>query len=70
LPPAEKLIQAVRDCLSESALPVLAMDVLLSKLRSKGIDVTGEWCLEQIGKNQNVVALLPARDGFIVKLVV
>lgn len=63
------LIPAVRRCLMESALPVLTMEVLLSKLREKGIDICLEWCLEQIGKNQNVFSLLPIGNGYMVALV-
>ena len=69
-PPVNELLRAVRDCLSESTFPVLPMETLMAKLREKDINVTPEWCLEQLGKNQNVVNLLPSRDGYIVKLVI
>jgi hypothetical protein len=69
-PPTDKLIEAMCTCLSESTFPVLTTEVLLAKLNEKGINVTLEYCLEQIGKNQNVISLLPAKDGFMVKLVV
>ena len=69
-PPPDELIRAVRECLIESTIPVLKMEALLPKLRDKGITVTREWCLEQIGKNQNVFCLLPTVDGFSVCLVV
>ena len=69
-PTIDELIRAVRECLVESTIPVLKMEALLPKLRDKGIIVTREWCLEQIGKNQNVFCLLPAGDGFSVCLVV
>jgi hypothetical protein len=45
------------------------METLLAKLADKKVNVTPEYCLEQIGKNQNVISLIPTRDGFMVKSV-
>jgi hypothetical protein len=67
LPTERDLIDAIRTCLVESAFPILAMETLIAKLSEKGINVTREYCLEQIGKNQNVISLIPSRDSFMVK---
>jgi len=66
-PQVEVLINAILDCLSESNFPLLSMENLMTKLDEKGIHVTREWCLEQIGKNQNVVSLIPTGNGYMVK---
>ncbi len=71
-PPPQPLpsIDAICKCLAECTFPILAIDALVTKLQEKGIKTTKESCLEQIGKNQNVISLIPSRDGFVVKLVV
>ena len=69
-PMDEELIEAMRASFSECVFPILKMQTILVKLHEKGINVTQEHCLEVIGKNQNVINLIPANDGFMVKLVV
>ena len=68
--PPDQLIEAVRACLDECVFPVQKMEFVLAKLHEKGINVTLEYCLEQIGKNQNVISLIQVRDGYMVKPVV
>ena len=68
-PPVEKFINAVQYYVEQSPLYHMPLDFLIEKLREKGFDVTPEWCLEQIGKNQNKVKHLRSKDGYIVKLV-
>jgi hypothetical protein len=68
LPSSHELIQAMKDCLLANPLRVMKIERLLEKLHEKGIHVTQEYCLEQIGKNQNVFSLIPVMDGFMVKL--
>ena len=68
--PPDQLIEAVRACLGECTFPVQKMEFVLANLHEKGINVTLEYCLEQIGKNQNVISLIPIKGGYMVKLVV
>jgi len=68
--PPENLIPAILDILAECTFPVQKTEIILAKLHEKGFHVTLEYCLEQIGKNQDVISLLPTRDGFMVKPVV
>ena len=59
----EELIDAILDCLAQSALPLMEIERLVIKLNEKGIVVTQEWCLEQIGKNQHKLLLMPSRKS-------
>jgi|GEM_PF-1280218 len=66
-PPADLFLQAVFDCLAKSNFPLLSMENLMAKLHERGMNVTREWCLEQIGKNRNVLSLIPTGNGSMVK---
>lgn len=69
-PSDEDLTRLICDCLTSSSYPILALEVLLQRLESKGVRITSEACLEHIGKNSETIDLIRSRDGVMVKIVV